>query len=131
MKKYICILLAMLPFMVGCSKEEVGGDLSSNELYQTTWNGTMTSYGSTDTPSVVSQFVVEFISTTDGKCAVPDYHKTQNFHYSIVDSIITFQDTGILCGEWYIISYTDEQIILQSYRPHKMVITLNKINSFN
>lgn len=127
MKRYIYILLTMLSFMVGCSKDDNEVSLSSNKLYQTIWEGTLASYGSEDTPKVIQQFVVEFISTTEGKCVLPDFHEIQNFNYSIVDDIMTFQGSDVLCGDWYIISYSDEQIILQAYLPYKTIMTLNKI----
>ena len=127
MRKYIYILVTLLPFMMGCSKDDVDVSLSPNELYQTIWDGTLTSYGSDDTPEVIQQFVVEFISTTEGKCVLPDFHEIRNFNYSIVDDIMTFQGDNVLCGDWYIISYSDEQIILQAYLPYKTIMTLNKI----
>lgn len=115
--------------MVGCSKDDVDVSLSPNELYQTIWDGTLTSYGSDDTPEVIQQFVVEFISTTEGKCVLPDFHEIRNFNYSIVDDIMTFQGDNVLCGDWYIISYSDEQIILQAYLPYKTIMALNKIEA--
>lgn len=127
MRKYIYILVTLLPFMMGCSKDDVDVSLSPNELYQTIWDGTLTSYGSDDTPEVIQQFVVEFISTTEGKCVLPDFHEIRNFHFSILDDIMTFHGSEPLCGDWYIISYTEEQIILQAYLPYKTIITLNKI----
>lgn len=127
MRKYIYILVTLLPFMMGCSKDDVDVSLSPNELYQTIWDGTLTSYGSDDTPEVMQQFVVEFISTTEGKCVLPDFHEIRNFNYSIVDDIMTFQGDNVLCGDWYIISYSDEQIILQAYLPYKTIMTLDKI----
>lgn len=127
MRKYIYILVTLLPFMMGCSKDDVDVSLSPNELYQTIWDGTLTSYGSDDTPEVIQQFVVEFISTTEGKCVLPDFHEIRNFNYSIVDDIMTFQGDNVLCGDWYIISYSDEQIILQAYLPYKTIMTLDKI----
>lgn len=129
MRKYIYILVTLLPFMVGCSKDDVDVSLSPNELYQTIWDGTLTSYGSDDTPEVIQQFVVEFISTTEGKCVLPDFHEIRNFNYSIVDDIMTFQGDNVLCGDWYIISYSDEQIILQAYLPYKTIMALNKIEA--
>ena len=127
MKKYIYILLTILPFMVGCSEDDSEIKLSPNELYQTIWEGTLTSYGSDDTPEVIQQFVVEFISTTEGKCVLEDFHEIRNFHFSIVDDIMTFHESEPLCGDWYIISYTEEQIILQAYLPYKTIMTLDKI----
>ena len=127
MKKYIYILLTMLPFMVGCSEDDSEIKLSPNELYQTIWEGTLTSYGSDDTSEVIQQFVVEFISTTEGKCVLEDFHEIRNFHFSIVDNIMTFHESEPLCGDWYIISYTEEQIILQAYLPYKTIMTLDKI----
>lgn len=113
--------------MVGCSEDDSEIKLSPNELYQTIWEGTLTSYGSDDTPEVIQQFVVEFISTTEGKCVLEDFHEIRNFHFSIVDDIMTFHESEPLCGDWYIISYTEEQIILQAYLPYKTIMTLDKI----
>lgn len=118
MRKYFYIFVTALSFLVGCSKDDV--KLSPNELYQTVWEATFSSYD--------YQLVVEFLTTTEGKSVSPFFYETRKFQFSIVDDMMTFNGGGKeIEGDWFIISYSKEQIILHAYVPYEKIMTLSKI----
>lgn len=113
--------------MVGCSKDDVDVSLSPNELSQTIWDGSTTSYDSANNPGVTTSFILEFISNTEGKCVLQDLNEIQRFQYSVKESIISFNGSYAVSGDWYLIESSKDQLILQSYRPAKMIMTLSRI----
>ena len=126
MKKYICLLFAMLPLVVGCKKDEKNADLSAEALSQTIWDGSMTSYDSEDNPGVTTKLILEFLSETEGNCILPKLHDIQDFQYAVNKSVISFNGSLAVNGDWYIIEFSKKRLVLQSYIPTKMVMTLNR-----
>lgn len=124
--KILFTLVASFLFM-GCDKDESNVKLTSDDLYQTIWEGSFVSYGSENTPEVTQTFVVEFISMTEGKCVLQDFHEIQVFEYTIKDSVVSFKGSYAMQGDWYIVDSSSEQITLQAYLPYKTVLTLKRI----
>ena len=116
----------MLPLVVGCKKDEKNADLSAEALSQTIWDGSMTSYDSEDNPGVTTKLILEFLSETEGNCILPKLHDIQDFQYAVNKSVISFNGSLAVNGDWYIIEFSKKRLVLQSYIPTKMVMTLNR-----
>ena len=49
-----------------------------------------------------------------------------DFKYRIDGSIIHFVD-GLVGGDWFILEQTDKQLVLQSYKPHRYIMTMVRV----
>ena len=118
----------MLPLVVGCKKDEKNADLSAEALSQTIWEGTRVSYDSEGNPHDKTTFILEFISDTEGKCAIQNSStEAFAFQYAIEKTILSFKGKYPVSGEWYITDSSKDKITLLSYRSDKTIITLNRI----
>lgn len=121
------ILTIVATFIIGCSDNIENNIITSQQLSQTIWDGSTTSYDSANNPGVTTSFILEFISNTEGKCVLQDLNEIQRFQYSVKESIISFNGSYAVSGDWYLIESSKDQLILQSYRPAKMIMTLSRI----
>ena len=123
MKKIIFAMAALLPLITGCSNEE---DERVN-LYQTIWDGVRIAYVTEDNPSVSYTFVLEFVTETDGKCASEELHTLQYFTYTLTESVLTIDGSLAVCGDWYIVEHSKNEITLQAYQPYKVIMKLKRV----
>ncbi len=124
MKKIIFAMVALLPLLTGCSKDEN----NTLDLYQTVWSGKLIAYDASEEYSEVTEtFVLEFISETEGSCALQELNVIQPFRYTLTGSILSINGSMAVCGDWYIVSHSRNEITLQAYQPYKMVIKLKRI----
>ncbi len=121
------VLFAAALLMVSCNDKDDEFKVTPQFLYQTIWEGAMTSYSVDGSPSVTEGFVIEFVNKNEGKCNLQFAYEIQRFTYVIKDSVMTFRDSAALAGEWYIFEKSPEKIVLQQYTPMKLVLTLTKI----
>lgn len=127
MKKFTCLVLTVIAtVIVGCSRDNKDNVMTSNTLSQTIWEGSMTSYDSEDNPGVTTKLILEFLSETEGNCILPKLHDIQDFQYAVNKSVISFNGSLAVNGDWYIIELSKKRLVLQSYIPTKMVMTLNR-----
>lgn len=124
MKKVLFAMVALLPLLTGCSNEE---DEAVN-LYQTIWDGTRIAYDiNGENPSVSYTFVFEFVSETNGKCVLQELNTIQYFTYTLTESVLTIDGSMAMGGDWYIVEHSKNEITLQAYRPHKVILKLKRV----
>ncbi len=124
MKKMIFAMVALLHLLTGCSKDED----NALDLYQTIWDGMLIAYDASEENSEVTEtFVLEFLSETEGLCALQDLNVIQPFSYTLTESILSIRGSMAVYGDWYIVSHSRDEITLQAYQPYKMVIKLKRI----
>ena len=124
MKKILFAMVALLPLITGCSKDED----NALDLYQTVWNGELTAYDASEEYSGVTEtFVLEFISETEGTYALQGLDFKQLFRYTLTGSILSIKGSVTVSGDWHIVSHSKNEITLQAYRPHKMVMKLKRV----
>lgn len=124
MKKIIFAMVALLPFLTGCSKDED----NALDLYQTIWNGKMIAYDASEENSEETlKFILEFTSETKGNCVLQHLYDIQYFSYTVTGSILSINGSMAVGGDWYIVSHSRDEITLQAYQPYKMVIKLKRI----
>ncbi len=130
MKKITCLLLTVIAIvLMGCSRDNDDIIVSSQQLSQTIWEGSRVSYDSEGNPHDKTTFILEFISDTEGKCAIQNSStKAFAFQYAIEKTILSFKGKYPVSGEWYITDSSKDKITLLSYRSDKTIITLNRIN---
>ena len=126
MNKLIYLILTLFTtVMVGCTPDNDDSLITSSQLSQTIWEGKTTSYDSEGNPGATTRFILEFLSETEGKCILQQFHEIKTFQYSINDSIVSFKG-GYVEGDWFITESSKDQIILLCYKSTKMVMTLNR-----
>ena len=128
MKRLVYMVLVLFPIIItGCDKNEDNTGVTSILLAQTIWNGSMTSYDTENTPGITTIFILEFTSETQGKCVLQELDEIQDFQYTIKESMLSINGSYAVAGDWHIIEHSHNQIVLQSYRPQKTIITLQKM----
>lgn len=124
----ICLFVFLSAFLSGCDDEEDAKISLADVLYQTVWDVTETVYDNEDNIVVQTSSVLQFFSDSQGveirKDDSGDYDSTWDFNYEINDDVLIF--SGSLVGQWLVVEYTEDRIVLQSYLPEKHVMTLEK-----
>lgn len=128
-KNFIIVLFTiLLIFITSCNENQQDRMLTSSDLYQTIWKGTIEGFNG-DEMTGRTPLILEFLTSSSGKCIRLDENddpiENGFFSYRIEDKIISFSKD--ITGDWYIINYDTDSLILQSYSPHKLIMTLSKI----
>ena len=123
MKKILFAMMALLPLLTGCSKDEA----ESLNLYQTIWEGPRIAYVTEDNPTVSYTVVLEFVTETKGKCILQESNTIQYFTYTLTESVLTIDGSMAMGGDWYIVDYSNNEITLQAYQPHKVIMKLKRV----
>lgn len=119
------ISLMMLMILFSCHEVEEQ-HLNFN---QTIWNATKTWFDDNDRVVGSSTSVLEFLTESKGQEIYQDDNgesHSLDFKYRIDCSIIHFVD-GLVGGDWFILEQTDKQLVLQSYKPHRYIMTMVRV----
>lgn len=119
------ISLMMLMILFSCHEVEEQ-HLNFN---QTIWNATKTWFDDNDRVVGSSTSVLEFLTESKGQEIYQDDNgesHSLDFKYRIDASIIHFVD-GLVGGDWFILEQTDKQLVLQSYKPHRYIMTMVRV----
>ena len=119
------ISLMMLMILFSCHEVEEQ-HLNFN---QTIWNATKTWFDDNDRAVGSSTSVLEFLTESKGQEIYQDDNgesHSLDFKYRIDGSIILFVD-GLVGGDWFILEQTDKQLVLQSYKPHRYIMTMVRV----
>ena len=126
MKKLLYLMAMCIMLLTSaCSKDEEEYMLSANDLEQTTWKATLTSYEN-DGKIYKTLYILQFYTKKEGNWVFMenDISSPKAFSYTIDRKIILFN--GFLDGKWTIMDANSKKIIIQAYCPEKCVIVLEK-----
>ena len=126
MKKLLYLMAMCIMLLTSaCSKDEEEYMLSANDLEQTTWKATLTSYEN-DGKIYKTLYILQFYTKKEGNWVFMenDISSPKAFSYTIDRKIILFN--GFLDGKWTIMDANSKKIIIQAYWPEKCVIVLEK-----
>ena len=121
----LTVLVAMLMILFSCHEVEEQ-HLNFN---QTIWNATKTWFDDNDRVVGSSTSVLEFLTESKGQEIYQDDNgesHSLDFKYRIDGSIIHLVD-GLVGGDWFILEQTDKQLVLQSYKPHRYIMTMVRV----
>ena len=121
----LTVLVAMLLILFSCHEVEEQ-HLNFN---QTIWNATKTWFDDNDRVVGSSTSVLEFLTESKGQEIYQDDNgesHSLDFKYRIDGSIIHFVD-GLVGGDWFILEQTYKQLVLQSYKPHRYIMTMVRV----
>lgn len=126
MKKiFNLMLMSMMLITLACSNDEDEYMISSKDLEQTTWKAMLSSYeNSGDVYKTI--YMLQFHTKADGTWIFLDDDRIspKTFSYIIDRKILIFD--GFLDGEWTIMDSNKKRVVLQTYRPEKCVMVLEK-----
>lgn len=115
--------------MSGCDDhDDVKLASLADVLYQAVWNATETVYNEDGSIALQDTYIFQFLSESRGEIVERDDSGnlawTSEFDYEIHDNIVTFK--GGWVGQWLVVEYTHDKVILQTYSPQKYVLTLER-----
>lgn len=121
--KIISLMLLMILF--SCHEAEE----PQLNFDQTIWNATKTWFDDNDRVIGSSTSVLEFLTESKGQEIYQDDNgesHSLDFKYRIDGSIIHFVD-GLVSGDWFILERADKHLVLQSYKPHRYIMTMVRV----
>lgn len=128
-KTCICLFVFLSAFLSGCDEhDDVKLASLADVLYQAVWNATETVYNEDGSIALQDTYIFQFLSESRGEIVERDDSGnlawTSEFDYEIHDNIVTFK--GGWVGQWLVVEYTHDKVILQTYSPQKYVLTLER-----
>lgn len=125
----ICLLVFLSAFLSGCDEHDDVKLVSlADVLYQAVWNATETVYNEDGSIALQDTYIFQFLSESRGEIVERDDSGnlawTSEFDYEIHDNIVTFK--GGWVGQWLVVEYTHDKVILQTYSPQKYELTLER-----
>lgn len=128
MNKLLTLLIALIwAAFTSCSSNDEPS-IEKDSLAQTTWAGTDVCYEN-DEEIASTPFIVNFLTDTKAQYIFVDENGNPygdgELKYAIKGEIIYF--SGAIVGEWTIVEYNKNRMVLRSFQPKLHIMTLERI----